>query len=750
MANSSFRGLVQCMTSSSLLAISLMANSASSIAQTENGASPAGPLEEIVVTAQKREESMQDVPVSIQAMSGGQLRQMGIDDTSDLPMAIPGFQISASSQNQLYYLRGVGSQQVGVGRPAVVATIVDGVYMPFPSSAMQGFNNISSIEVDKGPQGTLFGRNSTGGVIQINTFDPKHELGGDFSIGYGNYDHFVGKGYLTFGVSDGVAGSFSILADRQGNGYGRNTATGEDSYRTSIYSGQTKWLFDLSDTAELRIAGTYADVRSDVGSALSPAEGVQIWNQVTKSQQYLGRYQTSQNAPTRHRTKSFAASAQLSIDLDWAQARSISAYQGYDTTNQIDFDVAPEDFLAIKLNVQERVFTQELQLSSSDDSAIVWTAGAFYLNQNGGPRPFRYSPPFATVALPFGVPLGDTYQLRARVNIESMAAYGQATIELLPRTRLTLGLRYTYDKIHIAGFGEIVGPSTPVPTVVPSTVGAQKSSTKEPTYRIVLDHDFNDDLKVYASYNRGFQSGGFNSSNARGYTQASNPALSPEFIDAYEIGLKSELFGRTLRFNLAGFYYDYRNLQQQTYIGGALQTLNAGAAKIRGIDAELVYSPNRNFTIGVIGEVLDAKFTQFDNAPGFTYSGGTYGLGPLTPVPIPDASGNYLGFAPKLTGTIYASHTLETGVGKFRTGINLSYNDGYYVEASNLYRQPSFTLVNVSEEWEANENISIRAWVKNLFDERYDQSVAAVGTVGFVANAPGAPREYGVTARYRF
>ncbi|MEZ5735479.1 MAG: TonB-dependent receptor [Novosphingobium sp.] len=706
---------------------------------------------DIIVRAQKRDESAQDVPISIQAIGGEQLQQMGVSNTNDLPLAIPGFQISSSAQNQLYYLRGVGSQQVGTSRPPEVATIIDGVYMPFASSALQGFSNIESIEVDKGPQGTLFGRNTTGGVIQINTKDPEHTPSGDFSIGYGNYNHVVGSGYLTFGLSDKVAASFAFLADDQMDGYGKSIASGKDVLTRSVYSVMTKWLFDLSDRTQLRLNGSYSRVKGDAGSTIPPAKGVKLWDQIANKQlDITGFYDTAQNAPTYHTNKAYAVSAQLKHDLGWAEFTSTTAYQGYDNIHEIDFDATPVVFLPIVVDQGEDVFTQELQLSSPSESTLVWTVGAFYLHQTGSTAPFRFGAPFASIVFPFGIPFGDSYDIYSYTKTDSISGYGQATATVFADTHLTLGFRFTRDKVSINGFGQIAGPSTPDPIVLPPTVGDQSVTFNEPTYRIALDHDFSPDIKVYASYNRGYQSGGFNANNAGGFTEAANPPLKPEFIDAFEVGLKTQLFDRRIRFNLAGFYYDYKNLHQQSYVGGALQTLNAGGARIKGIDFELVYSPSSDFVVGLVGEVLDAKFTEFLNAPGYTYSSGVFGEGPLVPTPIPNAKGNYLGFAPKYTGTLYATHTAETGIGTFKTSANVAYNDGYYVDPGNLYKEPSFTLVNVSEEWAPNENFSLRLWVKNLFDKKYDQSVAAVGTVGFTGNTKGAPREYGATARYKF
>lgn len=728
----------------------LAASAGCETAHAQTSPESGSPLEEIVVTAQKRKESGQKVPITIQALNAGQLRQLGLNNTNDLPLAVPGFQISSSASNQLYYLRGVGSQQVGTGSSPEVATFVDGVYMPFATAALQGFNNIASVEVDKGPQGTLFGRNSTGGVIQINTRDPERTFGGDISVGYGNYNHPVGAVYLTSGITDNIAANIALLADEQIEGYGKSLATGKDVFKRSLYSARTKWLFDLSDTTQFRLSANYDHVKGDAGGAISPAKGVGLWNMVTNTQQVVpGFYDTTQDTSSFHTTKLYGVSGKLTSELGWADFMSISAYQGYRDSSNVDFDGAPQTFLPVYVLTTEQVFTQELQLSSPGDSALVWTAGVFFLKQHGNTKPFRFGSPFATLALPFGIPFGDTYELYSRTSTTSIAGFAQATATLLPDTHLTLGFRYTSDKKTIQGHGQISGPLPPAPLVIPPTVGDQSATFREPTFRIALDHDFTADVKAYVSFNRGFQSGGFNSFNVTGFTASQNPPLDPENIDAYEIGLKSELLERRLRINVAGFYYDYTNLHQQIYVEGTLRTLNAGAARIKGIDFEFVYQPGASLTLGLIGEVLEAKFSEYLNAPGYAYPQG-FGVGPLVPTPIANAKGNYLLFAPKYTGTLYANHTLDTKLGEFTASGNISYNDGYYADPGNLYQQPSFFVVNVSEEWSPSQQVSLQLWVRNLFDRKYDQSVAAVGTVGFTGNTPGAPREYGLTARYKF
>lgn len=710
-----------------------------------------GALAEIVVTAQKRKQSAQHVPISITALTGFQLAQKGLQNTSDLPLAVAGLQISNSADSQLYYLRGVGSQQVGTGIAAEVATFVDGVYMPFPSTALQSFADVESIEVDKGPQGTLFGINATGGVIQIRTKEPKFKPDGEITAGYGNYQHPSGSIYLTGPLSKRIAVSVSMLADDQIDGFGKSLATGKDVDKHSIYAGRVKLLFEASDATTIQLGAHISYARGDAGGTIRPAKGVMLWNQVTNTQMVIpGFYNTDQNTNSFHEATGYGGNIQIHSDFDWGMFKSISALQGYKVNTNVDFDGAPETFLPVLVRQHDRDFTQELQLSSPASSRLIWTVGAFFLKEAGDTSPFEFGAPFPTFALPFtAAPLGDTYQVFAHPKTTSIAGYTQATATVFSNTRLTLGARYTHDTKKISGDGQVAGPSTNPPRVLGFTVGNQTARYGKPTWRIALDHNFTPTVMGYASYNRGFQSGTFNANSVGGFTPEANPPLAPEKIDAYEVGLKSELFDRHFRANLAGFWYDYSNLQQQTYVSGTLVTLNAGAARIKGVDAEFAFQASRQLSVGLTGEYLQAKYTDFANAPGYSYLVG-FGSGPLIQAPIPNAAGRYLSFAPKFSGTVYASYELETSVGIFTSSGNVYYNGGYYVEPSNLYKEPNYAVADLTEEWAPDETFALSLYVRNLFNEKYDQTVLANNVLGFVGNTVGAPREYGFTARYRF
>lgn len=742
-----FRNRLFSSTSKAIVLFAVTSWSASAIAQSAPDAEEADAglgVQEIIVTAQKRKESLQEVPISIVAFSGETLTQRGVTSTNDLPLAVPGFQIAGSAQNNLYFIRGIGSQQVGTGTFAAVSTFVDGVYSPYTASALKGLSNISSIEVDKGPQGTLFGRNSTGGVIQINTKDPTQKLSGDISGTYGNYNHYAFNGYISGGLGQNAAADISFIADDQQKGYGRNITTGDDVWKRRIFAVRSKVLIDASDRTTIRLIGEYSSVKSDFGSIIGIPTGLnELFNLVTGGPLLIpGKYNVAGESPNGYKVDSWGGSLKISSELDWADFSSITSYTGLKTHTDVDFDGTPQTFAPTGTDSRERVITQELQLSSPKDSKLVWTVGAFFLSHRGFTDPFFFKPPISTIV--FGAPPGTDYLLFAKTGTTSIAGYAQATVTIFPDTRLTLGARYTHDKRTIDGFATAGG------IVRPSSVGKDSATFGKPTFRVALDHDFSKDFKVYASWNRGFQSGTYNSNSARGYNPLVNPVLKPENIDAYEVGFKSELFDRNLRFNMAAFLYNYTNLQQQTYDNNVLVSLNAGAARTKGIDLELLYQPSRNFSIGFSAAYLDAKYTDYKNAPGFFTTRTPAGGLVYVAVPIPNAKGNRLAFSTEWTTTAFVTHTLETSIGKFDTNASISTSSGYFAEPSNGYKEPSFHVINLRETWSPNDNFSLSAWVKNLNNRYYYQGLITALPTGVTGNTPGAPREFGLTARYKF
>jgi iron complex outermembrane receptor protein len=252
-------------------------------------------------------------------------------------------------------------------------------------------------------------------------------------------------------------------------------------------------------------------------------------------------------------------------------------------------------------------------------------------------------------------------------------------------------------------------------------------------------------LLAYLSYNRGFNSGYFNQVSTAGFTPAEDPVVEPETIDAYEIGAKTEWFDKRLRANVSAFLYQYKNLQQQVYQGAALVTVNAAAAKIKGIDLDVEARVAHNLTLAAGFEFLDSKFSDYKNAP-------IYSTAPnqaLISAPG-DASGDYTANAPRISGNVRANYKIQSPVGDFDTAATYSYVGAWYADPGNYWRVPSHYLLNFAETWTSPDTRNhITLWGKNLNNAYYDQGVNMLTPVGPVGN-PGAPRTFGISLGHHF
>jgi iron complex outermembrane receptor protein len=704
------------------------------VSTSDGPSSAGGQLEEIVVTAQRREESAQKVPIAVTQYSADSLKVLGVTGTADLPLAIPGFQLAPTGAGQAFYLRGVGNNSTNPGVDSEVSTYVDGVYMPFQNGDLQNFNNIASLEVDKGPQGTLFGRNATGGVVQINTKDPSFTPTLDAEVGYGNYDTYTGSIYGAMGVTDKLAGDLAVYINDQNTGWGTDLVTGESIFKTYDLGIRTKWLYQVSDATTIRFTADYDENQGSSGTDVKPASGSStIFNEITGKKIVIsGPYNVDANYAPSYDVKQEGASIKVNTDFGWAQFASISAYRQEQSSLSIDYDGTPIDFIDLIIDTRDAALNQEFQLLSPKESSVNWVAGLFYYNETGQNLPFGFGGPAGSIV--FGAPTGDAFDILADETTKSYAVYGQANKEILPATRLTLGYRFTVDDRSIHG-ATFAGPN-----VVPGSAGENSSRFTKSTYRFSLDHDLAKDVLVYASYNRGYHAGTFNLNSTGGFSLAANPPVNPEVIDAYETGIKSEWLDHKLRVNASGFWYKYTNLQQQEYQGAALVTVNAAAARIRGIDLDIAAQPIDNLTLSAAVEFLDARFTSYPAAPIYAVDEASGALISSAG----NAGGKRMPFAPVVSGNVSANYKLVTPVGNFSTAATLAYNGGFYGDPGNGYFESPYYLLNMSETWSsANGRYDVGIWGKNLADKYYDASINPLSPVAYVGN-PGAPRTFGI------
>ncbi len=701
--------------------------------QTAESAEPA--LEAITVTAQRRSENLQDVPIAVTAVSATQLAANGINDLEDLALVVPGLTFSNTQGNATPRLRGVGSSAIGPGIEPETAVYVDGVYYASSESSLFSFNNIEQVAVLKGPQGTLFGRNAVAGLVQITTKDPTQEFHGNVSAGYGNYRTETGSVYVTGGLTDTLAADLALQATHQGEGYGRNLATGAEANKIDHeISARSKFLWKPADGTRVALtldyadsAGSTNDIRLDQGTVpgagTGPAYGGSPWDISADNQPY---------------TVVTSKGAALKIDQELGLLRfsSISAYRTMDYHNTFDLDATPTPFQAFVQEQHDRQISQEFQLQSPRSSPLQWTTGFFYFNSRGAYAPLDLlltGGPTGNPQFPVNIISTATVQ-----HTESYALYGQVTKEILPQTNLTLGIRDTQENRSLDGTQTVdIFTTTPV-AVIPTPAGDKISSNK-PTWRVSLDHHFSDTVMSYASYNRGYKSGGFNAGSV------TDAPFKPETLDAFELGTKTELLNRRVSLNGAAFYYDYKNIQTQ-YIepGGAIGILNGAKAKIYGLDADLSAAVTTHLKVNAGIEMLHSKFASFaTNAPTSTASGGV-------PVVLGSATGHELPIAPKFTESLGGNYSLPIAVGVIDLNAAVDRNSGWYTEVDNVVRQAAFTTVNAALRWtspDATTDVSL--WGDNLSNEAVRTNGTTV-SYGTHVSAYAPPRTYGVKFGYRF
>ena len=686
-------------------------------------------LKDIIVTAQRTSQSLQKVPISVTAVTAGDLNARQVTTSLNLEAAVPNLTLSENGVSVTPFLRGVGSNQSNPNDEASVATYVDGVYIPSVTGNLFKFNNVERIEVLKGPQGTLFGRNATGGVIQIVTRDPSHDPLVDASIGYGTYNTLEAEAYASTGLGKNLAIDVAFSFNRNGDGYGRDINRNADIFLTNQLGVRSKILWTPGSTTEIRLTADYSRLRS-TGADYQLAPGVIGADGVTS---YPGIRKTDTDFANMGNNEVYGGSLRVDQDLGFARFASISGYRHVVGDFHLDQDATPTPIVQATINQFAESFSQEVQLLSKKDSAVDWLVGGYFFDAK-----YAYTPLQIAGAAAAPLPYVDLFGSQ---KTKSYSAYGQVTYPIFTDTKLTAGLRYTYETQDTDGYtesGGVIFPHAPMPLCPTATTNCPQSQNfKKLTWRAALDHNFSSDILGYVSYNRGIKSGGFNMINA------GTPGYRPEVLDAYETGLKMQLFDHKVRFNVAAFIYNYKDIQVFNITGGgAVLTTNAAAARVHGVDADLTIKATRYFTISAGLGWLDGKYTDFPNA---TFTPSSPLLGPQTVV---NATGNQMIYAPKLSGNLALDYRIPTSVGEFALNGSMSFRDKVFVSAANRLFIPGYAVVNGTLGWTLpDKRFGVQVWARNLLNKNYylNRTEQALGDIQFLA----PPRTVGVTLSVR-
>jgi outer membrane receptor protein involved in Fe transport len=696
-----------------------------------NGEREAG-AGDIVVTAQRRSERLQDVPIAVNVATEEQLVNSGVRDLQQLAAIVPGLNVTAALGSFQPSIRGIATSSNIVENP--VSLYIDGVYLPQQQDGLRDLDDVEQITVLKGPQGTLFGRNATAGVIQITTKGPTFIPAADLRVSYGSYQTVRASAFVSGGLAgDSVAGSLSVAYRTQGRGWGRSLSAGFESNKLKLgFSARSKLLFKLGDSTTATLIGDHLE-REDSGRVFQPYPGTRL--------SYPGfgpvrsRYDTYSGTPGFTRFTSNGAGLTVDSDLGFAKLVSITSYREGSTDFKFDLTGVAAPLLVSTAASGNKNFSQELQLVSPSGRPFTYVLGGYYFYNSQGYDFFNRD--FASAAIN---PVLSRSASSGYEKTRSIAPFAQADWEFLPRTTLTLGARYTHETRELndgtTRLTRLVGGLQPLVIVPPKSLEFNKL-----TYRVALNHKFSEDVLLYGSYNRGFKSGGFNIATpaAAGYL--------PETLDDFEVGLKTQLFDRRLTFNVNGFYYKYSNIQVASFVGNPPSQiiLNGAKAKLYGADIDFSARIGGGLTISGGAEFVHPYFTDYRNAPiGVDLAAGGVATAPG------DATGKRVPFARTFVGTLAADYAVDIGPAKLTLNVTGTRSGDYFFEPDNVVRQPAYTMLNASVRLsDRDDRLSLMFGVTNATDESIIVTNATAAFGRFVSYAT-PPREYTVTARAKF
>lgn len=693
----------------------------------EQTTTSSGGLEDIVVTATRREERLQDIPVAVTAVTGDSIATAGIQDIRSLTQVVPGFFGGKNIGLFLPVIRGVGSSSVSAADEANVATYIDGVYQPDPFSTYVDLAEVERVEVLRGPQGTVFGRNATGGLINIITPDPSFEARGSLSGRRGflrnnSMDYDI-RGYATGGLSNTLAMDISGVY-RKTEDYIVDLVRGGKLGGIEVVNVRSKLLWQPSDTARIVLTGEITDQNSTT-NATQPLGDNTAGRRFPGVILPTGPWQTAVDSLPQLDFRRYNLALRTKFELGAANLETTSGYMHNKTLQSTDSD-ASNILLGIvsatEPDITTESFSQEIRLLSANPGRFQWLLGAygFWLDASAGIR---------IISRPGGPGTTQTSTLLSpELATESYSGFGEGTYEIVDKLFLTGGLRYTWEKRK---FTQVVNGN--------NLFGETSQSFDRVTYRIALRYEFADDANVYASYGTGYKSGVYN------YTSTTPTAVAPETIDSFEVGIKADPLS-WLRTNLSLYYYDYQNLQvlARAPTGNTFILQNAASAEVYGGELEVTAAVSEDLTIRASGAFTHADYKDFPLAQGFI----PLPTGGNTPV-SEDASGNQMTRSPRSSFNLGFNWGRDIGSGRIGVSGNFYHSSRVYFDFANRFSQKPYSLLSGELSWTApNENLRFTLWATNLTNEKVFREIRNGPLTADVTYE--TPRRVGVGASVKF
>lgn len=718
-------------------------------------------VEEITVSAERKDENLQEVPIAISAFQVDDLEKLQMDMTTDLGAAVPNMQtynVTANGAALQVFMRGAGIQNPGFNASeSPVGIYVDNIYRGRMATANLDLTDIERIEVLRGPQGTLYGRNTIAGAVKVVTRTPENETWADASISAGNFE--TGKVTASFGgqLADGWGASIAGMYNKRDEGWidrGPNrvgefgapiSADPLGEYENKALRGKLNYFGGDIFGATLSLG--YVNAENDgyngipYGPSYNPAS--------TPGESLEGFYDTLVPDWTEGfgKTKQLNTALDLVWDFDNFSIKSITGYSQIDDTFRFDLNGGANDLgggiitgvpgIYIRSESENDTFSQEfIAQGQIAEGEFDWLAGIFYMNETGNqdynPTAYNaFSPTFDAV---------DSINEAVRTDTKSYAIYAEGTWNFAESWSATLGGRWTRDEKKFRENCDItVGPTFGFPSCYSSPffdieewTSVLDETFDEFTPRALVQYSMNEGTSFYASYSRGFQAGGFQTL-CFGFQSCVEEIYDPQKVDNYEIGAKTEFFDRTLRTNAAVFYADYKDMQQTGILPtGVFPVINVGDASVTGVELEMNWVPTDGLSFFLIGAYAndDISDEAQDN--------------------LPDSNIGRLPGLPETTLRVGGDWRVGVfGDWDFLIGADVNYVDEYYATINNALLVPSYTRLNGFlgiDQPGGNWSVILRG--KNLTDEEdYISGIAGGGTN---IRTPLPPREYMLTVNYRY
>lgn len=710
----------------------------------DDGAQRSENADIITVTAQRREQSARDVPIALSVFGAETLNRVGVNDVSDLAALTPGFSgFTVSNAQPLLTVRGVGSNDFSVGNDPALGVYVDDVYIGRSAGAVTSLFDVERVEILKGPQGTLFGRNTTAGALSIVRNRPGDEAEAYVSAAYGELEtsEFQAAVNLPLGENGWAMRAAGIY--RAAGEYLTNLVTGDDLGAAETFAGRVA----------LRRQGAFSDIQLDVDYQNDDSDSA-VYRSLTfpapsgaplRDDEVL-----TDLADNRADRDVVAVTLRGAFDIGNFALKSVSAFRSYEIDYREDTDGSPLTLVHFGTAEESKAYSQEFRFNSPADDRLVWFVGAslFYEDIDA-----RTSVDYAEEDLCFllagapcapvlGVPGfagSDVREInQASAEYLNLAVFGDMTWSATDRLNLTVGLRYSYDDKSATIFnplpdGAVVAPAAlGTPALFLAPTGGEIELTddfSEFQPRFAVDYRAADNLLVYASATRGYKSGGFN------ILVPQAGAFDPETIWSYEAGLKGAVLNNALTFDLAGFYYEYDNLQVQV-VQAVTVTANAASSTGRGVEASITARPVDGLSVIAGLALLDAEYDAFVFSP------------------TQDFSGNALPRAPDVTANVSLAYTLPvTPDSNLDLRLDWSYASEQFLLAANQpeSRQGAFHLLNGEITYDfAQGRYALSVFGRNLTDEVYINQAQVIDDLGVAVNQVARPRTVGARLQFRY